>query len=90
MDSRDHRQQQRVDRQIRQSRLRPQAPQQVIGAFFGRHTDTLVLGSAAHDLVGEIPVVNELAYLLDGKGAHFENVDARKRITPVPEGSRSE
>ena len=86
MHRRDHRQKQRVDRQVGQGRLGTESTEQVFRAFFRCQANPFVLGAAAHDLVGEIPIANELAHLLDGEGAHFESIHARERIALVTEG----
>src|SRR5258708_3240849 len=88
MDGRNHSEQQRVDGEIKECGCIAQPPEQCCGLGPGPHTHARVILLLAHDLIGKIPLVNELLNLLGGKGSYFQDGYAAEWIAPVPERTR--
>src|SRR5215469_9112823 len=88
MDGRNHREQQRVNGEIKECGCIAQPPKQGCCLSSGPHTHALAILLLAHDLVGKIPPVNESLNLLGSKRSYFQGGYAGEWIAPVPERAR--
>ena len=79
----DHRQQQRVDRQVIQGRRLIQPPEQILGTRPGAGGDARVVGAGAMPLHRQVPALNESGHLLTSEAADLQYlcaVDARGAV----------